>query len=229
MREIDAVFGRELHIGDGHICAFDLAERISELDLRHVLPARQLRPARLRDLFRHGKRCAAARAAGLAAGEWRAAPLAFPGVIHRDRLRFFRRDVPRRGLRSRRGINLGVHRWRSLLGRGLRGLCVRRGRGTLDGRAAPNAEILAVADLRTTVYAEHKRSLFGVVMHVHRLDADASRPRHPRQRHVRAAEKARAEALELHVHGDRRILIKERAGFHLMLSPAARRRSKTLP
>ena len=54
VREVNAVLRREFHIGDRDIRAFDLAERVSELDLRHVLAARQLRPARLRDRFRHG-------------------------------------------------------------------------------------------------------------------------------------------------------------------------------
>src|SRR5665213_729392 len=56
--------------------------------------------------------------------------------------------------------------------------------------------------------------LFRVMMHVHRLNADASRTRHPRERHVRAAEQARTQVLELDVHRHRRIFIEERARFH---------------
>src|SRR5580698_11483978 len=51
-------------------------------------------------------------------------------------------------------------------------------------------------------------------MHVHGLDADASRSRHTRQAHVRAAEKARAEALELDLHADGRILVQKRTRFY---------------
>ena len=45
MREVDAVGSRQVHVGDRHVEAFDLAERIAELELGHVLAAGQLAPA----------------------------------------------------------------------------------------------------------------------------------------------------------------------------------------
>ena len=45
MREVDAVGAREVDVGDRHVEAFDLAERIAELELGHVLAAGQFAPA----------------------------------------------------------------------------------------------------------------------------------------------------------------------------------------
>jgi hypothetical protein len=49
--------------------------------------------------------------------------------------------------------------------------------------------------------------LLGFVMHVHRLHADPAGPGHPRQAHVRAAEKSGAQFLKLHLHRNRGVFV----------------------
>ena len=62
---------------------------------------------------------------------------------------------------------------------------------------------LAVSGTGLPQLVQNMLSLLGVMMHVHRLDTDASRPGHARQTHVGAAEESASQALELHVHVDR--------------------------
>ena len=62
MREVDAVLGRQLHVGNRHILAFDLAEGVAELQLGHVLAAWQFSPSGPRGRGRgFRRRCAASR------------------------------------------------------------------------------------------------------------------------------------------------------------------------
>ena len=58
--------GGQVHVGHRHVQAFDLAERVAELELGHVLPARQLGPAGFGGDRRNVQRRAAARAARVA-------------------------------------------------------------------------------------------------------------------------------------------------------------------
>ena len=51
MREVDAVAGGEIHVGDRHVQALDLAGGIAELELGHVLAARAAWSSRCR--WRH--------------------------------------------------------------------------------------------------------------------------------------------------------------------------------
>src|SRR5690349_1983399 len=75
--------------------------------------------------------------------------------------------------------------------------------------------------LGASVLIRHQRQVYvpdmplvvRVVVDVHRLDADAPRPRHPGQVHPGPAEQAAGEALRLDLHGDGRVLVEERAGL----------------
>ena len=48
VREVDAVGSRQVDVGDGNVEAFNLAERIAELELGHVFAAGQFAPNRIR-------------------------------------------------------------------------------------------------------------------------------------------------------------------------------------
>src|SRR4051812_20056050 len=67
MSEIDTILRGEIEIRDGHICAFNLAERVAELQLGHVLPAGKFGPARFSNDGPGVDRCATGRATNLCA------------------------------------------------------------------------------------------------------------------------------------------------------------------
>src|SRR5579884_4471585 len=85
----------------------------------------------------------------------------------------------------------------------------RRGRSPAEGGSTAAAEVGALRNIRTAMSAKHVRALFGVMMHVHGLDADPPWTGHARQAHVRAPEEPGPQLLKLHLHGHSRVLVKE--------------------
>src|ERR1035437_5241357 len=84
VREVDAVTGGQVHVGDRHILALDLAGGIANLQLGHVLARRQLGPAAFRGGGRQLESGAAVGTGGMRKGGAGPAPVA-PGPCRDSR------------------------------------------------------------------------------------------------------------------------------------------------
>src|SRR5258708_6980012 len=183
MRKIDAVGSGEIHVRHRYVDAFDLAKRVAELELGHVLAAGKFCPARFGGDRLGIESRATTRTTILSGIDNCAAPLT-------------RGQWPTWWLVDGGWWLVSSDSWR------------RHRIASFDACPACAAKRRRVLNLTPTTSTKHQPSSqptkspitnhqsLRMMVHVHRLNAHAARPRHSRQTHIRPAEESCLQPLE---------------------------------